>query len=182
MDSDRPSWQSFFCNCLLKRVSAEKFRILVKTFQWKYDTLAGRRLVEILLGEGRKVSFADPRLPLYTGELLRLQACTAADVLDAMLPSAAESSVKEEVTMQNQNLPEMTTERPSVEATIIQMLTNSIAEGLLKSMGEVKALLRSIIPWTTLYPGSVALGYLLSAVLSSPMSHEVLGTTASKGN
>lgn len=180
MDSPQPSWDSLFATSLLRRVSPEQFRTLVKTFQWKYDTPSSQRLIDILFSESRKTAIIDPRLPLYTRELLRLALCNAADVLDYMLPSSRVDSSNVEIRFCDHAMLEMETQPPSLEATILQMLIAEVIQGLLKTGAQIQAVLKSLTAWIAQFPGSSVLGYLISATLNSPLAQELFSHSSNQ--
>lgn len=184
MDTQKSPWHNFFNACLQKRIPPDKFRMLVKAFQSKNATPPGRQLVHALLAEGRETTFVDPRLPLYTRELLQLKSCSGADVLSAMLsPLADDGSNTGLYNAADQSLPEMEgVLKPSVEALILQMLTMQIVEGFLQTTDAVEAVLKTLVVWMTRFPGSSALGYLVSATFSSPLAQDTMGSPSMKGS
>jgi hypothetical protein len=180
MDSEQPSWESLFAKSLLKRISPEQFRTFVKSFQSKYDTPSSQRLIDILFSESRKTAIVDPRLPLYTRELIYLGLCDAADVLAYMLPSSEADSSNNKINFRDHSMLEMETHRPSLEATILQMLIIEVNEGLLKTRLQIQAVLNALSSWVAQYPGSSTLGYLISATLNSPLAQEMFSQTSNK--
>ena len=73
--------------------------------------------------------------------------------------------------------------RPSVEAMVLERLSVKVGEGgLLKTKGDVGELLRACVVWMERVPGSVALGYLISATLGSALAGGVLGLPSMKGD
>lgn len=180
MDSDQPSWESLFATSFLRRISPEQFRTFVKTFQWKYDTPSSQRLIDILFSESRKTAIIDPRLPLYTRELLHLSLCNAADILDYMLPSSEVDSSNVQIRFYDHAMLEMETQPPSLEANILQMLIAEVIQGLLKTGAEIQAVLKSLTAWVTQFPGSSVLGYLISATLNSPVAQELFSHSSNK--
>ena len=177
MDSPLSSWGTFFNACLRYRLTPDKFQTLVNAFQFKNSTPSGRQLIRVLLSEGKKSGLEDPRVPLFASELLRMKLCSAADVLASLLPPTSEDSVR------NQALPEMEgILRPSIEASILQMMTLEVGEGLLKTNEVIRAVLKSLVAWMTRYPSSRALGYLIYATLSSPLAHAAISHPSMKGH
>lgn len=177
MDFQQSSWNTFFNACLRNRLTPEKFQTLVNAFQFKNSAPPGRELIRMLLNEGRKSGLEDPRVPLFASELLHMKLCNAADVLASLLPPTAED------TLPDQTLPEMEgILRPSIEASILQMMTLQVGEGLLKTSEAIQAVLRSLIAWMTRYPSSRALGYLMYATLSSPLAHTAIRHPSMKGH
>lgn len=72
--------------------------------------------------------------------------------------------------------------RPSVEAMVLEGLSVKVGEGLLKTEGDVGELLRACVVWMERVPGSMALGYLISATLGSTLAEGVLGLSSMKGD
>lgn len=150
---------------------------MVNMFQFKNSTPSGRQLIRILLYEAQTNGLDDPRVPLFASQLLHMELCSAADVLDSLLPPAAEDSLPDQV------LPEMEgILRPSIEATILQMMTIQFGEGLLKTVEQIQAVLRSLVAWMTRYPSSRALGLFMYATLSSPLAHAAISRPSMKGH
>lgn len=177
MDPEQPSWETLFATSLLKRISPEQFRTLVKTFQFKYDTPSSQRLIGILFSESRKTAISDPRLPLYTRELIHLGLCDAAEILNYMLLS---SKVDKEIQFFDHAMLDMETQPPSLEATILQMLITEVIQGLLKTGAQIQAVLKSLTAWVARFPGSNVLGYLISATLNSPRAQELFSHPSDK--
>lgn len=73
--------------------------------------------------------------------------------------------------------------RPSVEAMVLERLSVKVGEGgFLRTKGDVGELLRACVVWMERVPGSVALGYLISATLGSALAGGVLGLPSMKGD
>ncbi len=180
MDSEQPSWESLFAKSLLKRISPEQFQTFVKSFQSKFDTPSGQRLIDILFSESRKTRIVDPRLQLYTRELIHLGLCDAADVLAYMLPSSEADASKNKINFRDHSMLEMETPSPSLEATILQMLIIEINEGLLNTRSQVQAVLNALRSWVAQFPGSSTLGYLIAATLNSPLAQEMFSQSSNK--
>lgn len=180
MDTEQPSWETLFATSLLRRISPDQFRTLVKTFQFKYDTPSGQHLVGILFSASRKTAVSDPRLPLYTRELIHLGLCDAAEILNYMLPRSKVDSSTEEIQFYDHTVLDMETQPPSLEATILQMLITEVIQGLLKTGAQIQAVLRSLIVWVARFPGSNVLGYLISAALNSPQAPELFGHSSNQ--
>lgn len=73
--------------------------------------------------------------------------------------------------------------RPSVEAMVLERLSVKVGEGgVLRTKGDVGELLRACVVWMERVPGSVALGYLISATLGSALAGGVLGLPSMKGD
>lgn len=177
MDFQQSSWSTFFDACLRNRLTPKKFQTLVNAFQFKNPTPSGRQLIRVLLSEGRKSGLEDPRVPLFASELLHMKLCSAADVLASLLPPISEDSLPD------QSLPEMEgILRPSIEASILQMMTLQVGEGLLKTNEAIQAVLKSLVAWMTRYPSSRALGYLIYATLSNPLAHPAISHPSMKGH
>lgn len=177
MDLQQASWNTFFNACLRNRLTAEKFQTLVNAFQFKNSTPSGRQLIRVLLNEARKNGLEDPRVPLFASELLHMKLCSAADVLASLLPPTSEDSLP------NQALPEVEgILRPTIEASILQMITSQVHEGLLKTSEAIQAVLKSLVVWMTRYPSSRALGYLIYATLSSSLAHTAISHPSVKGH
>lgn len=205
MEPQLETWYRFFNASLTKRLPPETFQSLVKACLLKTEVASGRSLASALLAESRKMGLqqADPRVPLYINELLNLELCSAADVLLSLLPapplvppqplslpSPSPSSIAlgggegghggERIEML---LPEMERMmRPSVEAMVLEGLAVKVGEGLLKTKGDVVELLRACVVWMERVPGSMSLGYLISATLGSALAGEVLGLPSMKGD
>ncbi|MCJ1467584.1 mediator complex subunit [Pseudocyphellaria aurata] len=104
-----------------------------------------------------------------------MKLCSVADVLASLLPPTSEDSISD------QTLPEMEgILRPSIEASILQMMTLEIGEGLLNSNQAIQVILKPLIAWMTRYPSSRALGFLIYAILSSPLAHTAIGHSSMK--
>lgn len=70
-----------------------------------------------------------------------------------------------------------------MEAMVLETLSVKVEEGLvLKTKGDVGELLRACVVWMERVPGSVALGYLISATLGSALAGGVLGLPSMKGD
>lgn len=176
MDIQQASWNTFFSACLQYRLTPKKFQTLVNAFQFKNSTPSGRHLIHVLLSEGRKNGLQDPRVPLFASELLHMKLCSAADILVSLLPPTSGDSISD------QALPEMEgILRPSIEASILQMMTLQIDEGLLKTNQAIQVILKPLIAWMTRYPSSRALGILIYATLSSPLAHTAISHPSMKG-
>lgn len=180
MDSQQPSWETLFATSLLRRISPDQFRTLVKTFQFKYDTPSSQRLIGLLFSESRRTAILDPRLPLYTRELIHLGLCDAADILDYMLPSSKVNLSNEEIQFYDHTMLDIETQPPSIEATILQMLTTEVIQGLLKTGAQIQAALQSLTAWVARFPGSNVLGYLISATLNSPRAQELFSHSSNQ--
>lgn len=200
MEPQLDTWHRFFNASLTKRLPPETFQKLVKACLLKTEAAPGRSLASALLAESRKTGLkqADPRVPLYINELLKLELCSAADVLLSLLPAlpppppplppssslgvgvggGEEADVG--VTMM---LPEIEgVMKPSVEAMVLEALRVMVGEGLLKTNGDVAELLRGCVVWMERFPGSMALGYLISAILGSPLAGGLMGLPSMKGD
>lgn len=177
MDFQESSWNTFFNACLRNRLAPEKFQTLVNAFQFKNSTPSGRQLIRILLTECRKSGLEDPRVPLFACKLLHMKLCSAADVLASLLPPTSEDSLSD------QTMPEMEgVLRPSLEASILQMMTLQVGEGFLKTNETIQAVLKWLLVWMTRYPSSRALGYLIYTTLSSPLANSALSHPSIKGH
>ncbi|CAF9933893.1 MAG: mediator complex subunit [Heterodermia speciosa] len=173
---------TFFEACLRKRLSREKFRLMFITFHAKHTSTRGRKLVDALLHEISKPAINDPRLPLYIRELLALEIVSVADVLWSMLPPPLDLSLGEQPNFYDQSMLEVhNVRKPTIAAIMVQMLTSEIAEGSLKTAQEVLATLKGVVAWINLFPGSSALGYLVTAFLSVEIVQRVLGQRIAKG-
>ena len=204
MEPQLDTWHRFFNASLTKRLPPETFQKLVKACLLKTEAAPGRSLASALLAESRKTGLqqADPRVPLYINELLKLELCSAADVLLSLLPAlpppplppllppssslgvGAGGRGGEEadvgVTMM---LPEIEgVMKPSVEAMVLEALRVMVGEGLLKTSGDVAELLKGCVVWMERFPGSMALGYLISAILGSPLAGGLMGLPSMKGD
>ena len=152
------------------------------TFHAKHSSTRGRKLVDALLNEVSKPALTDPRLPLYIRELLALRVVAVADVLWSILPPPLDLSLGEQPNFYDQNMLEVQgVRKPTLAAILVQMLTSDIAEGSLKTTQEVLATLKCIVAWINLFPGSSALGYLVSAFLSVNIVQKALGQKVAKG-
>ena len=180
MDTEQPSWETLFNTALLRRISPDQFRTLVKTFQFKYDTPSGQQLIGILFSASRKTAISDPRLPLYTRELIHLELCNAAEILNYMLPRSKVDPSNEELQFYDHAMLDMETQPPSLEATILQMLITEVIQGLLKTEAQIHAVLRSLTAWVARFPGSTVLGYLISATLNSPQAPELFSHSSNQ--
>lgn len=209
MEAQLETWHRFFNASLTKRLPPETFQRLVKACLLKTEAAPGRSLASALLAESRKMGLqqADPRVPLYINELLKLELCSAADVLFSLLPApplpppplqppsssslgvgggggggggGGEQAADVGMTMM---LPEMEgVMKPSVEAMVLEALTVMIEEGLLKTNGDVADLLRGSVFWMERFPGSMALGYLVYATFRSALAEGVMGLPSMKGD
>lgn len=191
MESQLETWHRFFNASLTKRLPPETFQKLVKACLLKTDAAPGCSLASALLAESRKTGLqeADPRVPLYINELLKLELCSAADVLISLLtalppPPPSSSLGGEEATTMMMMLPEMEgVMKPSVEAMVLEALTVMVGEGrLLKTNVDVVELLRGCVFWLERFPGSMALGYLVSATMGSALAGDVMGLPSMKGD
>ena len=180
MDTEQPSWETLFATSLLRRISPDQFRTLVTTFQFRYDTPSGQHLIGILFSESRKTGISDPRLPLYTRELIHLGLCDAAEILNYMLPSSKVDSSNEELQFYDHAMLDMETQPPSLEARILQMLITEVVQGLLKTGAQIQAVLKSLTAWAARFPGSNVLGYLISATLNSPSAQELFSHSSNQ--
>lgn len=192
MESQLETWHRFFNASLTKRLPPETFQKLVKACLLKTDAAPGCSLASALLAESRKTGLqeADPRVPLYINELLKLELCSAADVLISLLtalpppPPSSSLGGGEEATTMMMMLPEMEgVMKPSVEAMVLEALTVMVGEGrLLKTNVDVVELLRGCVFWLERFPGSMALGYLVSATMGSALAGDVMGLPSMKGD
>lgn len=180
MDSEQPTWETLFSTALLRRISPDQFQTLVKTFQFKYDTPSGQHLIGILFSASRKTAISDPRLPLYTRELIHLGLCNAAEILNYMLPKSKVDASNDELQFYDHSMLDMETQPPSLEATILQMLITEIIQGLLTTEAQIHAVLRSLTAWVARFPGSNVLGYLISATLNSPQAPELFSHSSNQ--
>lgn len=205
MEPQLETWHRFFKASLTKRLPPETFQRLVKACLLKTEAAPGCSLASALLAESRKTGLhqADPRVPLYINELLKLELCSAADVLFSLMPASLpppplqppsssslggggviglgeEANVGTTIMMM---LPEMEgVMKPSMEAMVLEALTVMVREGLLKTNGDVVELLRGCVFWMERFPGSMALGYLISATLGSALAGGVMGLPSMKGD
>ena len=152
------------------------------TFHTKHTSTRGRKLADALLHEISKPALTDPRLPLYIRELLALRIISVADILWSILPPSLDLSLGEQPNFYDQNTLEIQgVRKPTIEAIMVQMLTSEIAEGSLKTTQEVLTTLKCIIAWINLFPGSSALGYLVSAFLSIDIVQGALSQKVARG-
>lgn len=207
MESQLETWHRFFNASLTKRLPPETFQKLVKACLLKTEAAPGCSLASALLAESRKTGLqqADPRVPLYINELLKLELCSAADVMFSLLPAlppppplplpppppSSSLGGGEEADggatttmMMMMMLPEMEgVMKPSVEAMVLEALTVMVGEGrLLKTNVDVVELLKGCVFWLERFPGSMALGYLVSATLGSALAGGVMGLPSMKGD
>lgn len=200
MESQLETWHRFFKASLTKRLPPETFQKLVKACLLKTEAAPGCSMASALLAESRKTGLqqADPRVPLYINELLKLELCSAADVLFSLLhalppppPGPSSSSLGnggEEADVGTRTMMMMLPEmegmmKPSVEAMVLEALTVMVEEGrLLKTNVDMVELLRGCVSWLERFPGSMALGYLVSATLGSALAGVVMGSPSMKGD
>lgn len=196
MESQLETWHRFFNASLTKRLPPETFQKLVKACLLKTEAAPGCSMASALLAESRKTGLqqADPRVPLYINELLKLELCSAADVLLSLLhalpppPSSSSLGNGEEADVGMRTMMMMLPEmegmmKPSVEAMVLEALTVMVEEGrLLKTNVDVVELLRGCVFWLERFPGSMALGYLLSATLGSALAGGMMGSPSMKGD
>lgn len=169
--------------CLRKRVSPEKYGVLVTTFQDKHPTLRSRTLLTALLKRTVVDGVDDPKVPLYVREMLRLKIASLADVLSSLLPPPPEPSSEGQNTYHDQTMLEVgSAQKPTLPGLVFQMLIVEVSEGLLKTKQDVRAVLKALIAWMSLLPGSTSLGYLVSAVLGMSITQETLREASAKGN
>jgi len=183
MASQEKQCQDFVNACLRKRVSPEMYGVLVTTFQDKYPTLRCRTLLIVLFKRTLVDGVDDPRVPLYVREMLRLKIASLAEVLSSLLPSPSEPSSKGHNTYRDQTMLEVgSAQKPTLQGLVVQMLILEVAEGLLKTKQDVRATLKALIAWMSLFPGSTSLGYLVYAVLGMSITQETLSEASTKGN
>lgn len=196
MESQLETWHRFFNASLTKRLPPETFQKLVKACLLKTEAAPGCSMASALLAESRRTGLqqADPRVPLYINELLKLELCSAADVLLSLLhalpppPPSSSLGNGEEADVGTRTMMMMLPEmegmmKPSVEAMVLEALTVMVEEGrLLKTNVDVVELLRGCVFWLERFPGSMALGYLLSATLGSALAGGVMGSPSMKGD
>ena len=173
----------FFEACIRKRVPPEKFHTLFQTFIFKHDSLPGRILVDVLLDEGRKASKSrpDPRIPLYIREVLQMQVASTSDVLAAILPLPV---VKDSTVDDDQSVPTVIDapeyQNPRTETLILQMMSIEISNGFVNSKEELQDVLRTMVKTKHNVANSEALGYLISAILNTTLTHDILSHSSSK--
>lgn len=182
MESQGKQCQEFVDACIQKRVSPEKFRVIFTTFHDKHPTLRMRIFLHVLLTRPKNGS-DDPRIPLYVKEALRMRVVSVADVLSSLLPPPLVQPTEGQSVFYDQTMLEIGgTQKPSLQALIFHMLLVELSDGLLKTKSEVKAVLKILMPWMSLLPGSTTLGYLLSAILGMTITQEILGQTSTEGS
>lgn len=180
MDSDQASWQEFFAACLQKRVSSDQFQTLLKIFRSKHVTSPRHHVANVLVEETRKTAFLDPRSVLYMRDLLRMRIIRAADVLDSIIPLTNSDLPVPIIDYYDDPITGQESHKVSFESMVLQMLTAEVVQGILKSVEEIRSLLKSLIAWMIIYPNSNVLGYLISASLSSPMAHDAVSQPSAK--
>lgn len=183
MASQEKQCQDFFNACLRKRVSPERYGVLVTTFQDRYPTLRCRTLLVVLFKRTLADGVDDPRVPLYVREMLRLRIASLADVLLSLLPSPSEPSSERHHLYPDQTILEIgSAQKPTLQGLVFQVLIVEVSDGLLKTKQDVRAALKALIAWMSLLPGSTSLGYLVYAVLGMSITQETLGEASTKGN
>ena len=175
MDKQAQECQAFFNACSRKRVGPEKFRDLFTTFHDKYATLHSKTVLESLIKQTKLNGVQDPRVPQYVCEMLRMRVVSVTDVFSSLLPPPPEGSADGQASYHDQTMLEIAgVPKPTLQAFIFQMLMVEISEGLLKSMQEIRAVVKALIPWMLLFPSSTAIAYLVAAVLSTTVGQETL--------
>ena len=172
----------FFRACFQARVDPEKFRVLFTTFHDRYDSLHGKTLIEALVKQTQLNSVHDPRVPQYVCEMLRIRVVSVADVLSCLLPLRPEGSMNGQTSYHDQAMLEIAgVSKPTFQALIFQTLIVEISEGLLNSREDVRAVVKALIPWMLLFPGSTTMACLVAAVLGTTIAQEILAKASAKG-
>lgn len=170
-------WHQFFDACVRKRVPPENFHTLFKTFNLKHVTLPGTNLVRVLLDQERKASNcqADPRIPLYVREMLRMQQISTCDLLAAILPLPVENNTNVNEAQSNQAaIDAVESPSPRLETLVLQMMTIEVSNGLIKTREELQAVFKSLVKTKFNSVNSDAVGYFISGVLNTTIAHDVL--------
>ncbi len=176
-------WHQFFDACVRKRVPLEEFHILFKTFNLKHVALPGTSLVHVLLDQGRKASSrqADPRIPLYVREMLRMRQISTCDTLAAILPLPVENNSNVNEAQSDQAaIDAVESPSPRLETLVFQMMTIEVSNGLIKTREELQAVLESLVKTKFNSVNSDAVGYFISGVLNTTIAHDVLNHVFSK--
>lgn len=180
MDSRRQEdeWCEFFEACLTKRISAERFSILWPAFRKNHDQLPLQGVAAALLNAARiNGSFVDPRLPVFMNELLYSGTISLSSFLSAALPTPPRDGSQLDQSM----LETAGIYKPSLPATVIQLLTAVVSDRLIGSTTELAATLKVLARWLDLFHSSAALGYFISAILATNLAQTTLVGIKTKG-
>ena len=183
MESQERQCQDFIQACIRKRVSPERFRGLLTTFHDKHPALRIHLLLSALFKGSKNGGADDPRIPLYVKEILRLRVASLADVLSSLLPPPLEPISSGQNAYHDQTMLEIGgSQKPTIQAMVFQVMLVEATEGSLKTKSEVQALLKALIAWMSLIPGSTTLGYFVSAILGITITQETLSQPSMEGN
>ena len=112
-----------------------------------------------------------------------MKAVSLADVLSSLLPPPLEPPPNGQNAYYDQMMLDVGNARkPTSEALVFQVLIVEVSEGLLTSSHEVKAALKALIPWMSLFSNSATLGYLVLAILGMTITQEVFVQASMKGS
>ena len=112
-----------------------------------------------------------------------MKAVSLADVLSSLLPPPLESPSNGQNAYYDQMMLDIgNAQKPTAEALVFQVLIVEVSQGLLTSSHEVKAALKALIPWMSLFSGSTTLGYLVLAILGMTTTQELFGQASVKGS
>ena len=112
-----------------------------------------------------------------------MKVASLADVLSSLLPPPLEPSPNGQSAYHDQTMLDIGgVHKPKLQAMVFQMLIIEVSEGLLKTRQEVRAALKALIVWMSLFPGSITLGYLVSAMLGMTIAQETLAQASTKGS
>ena len=183
MATQGKNFREFINACLQKRVPPEQFRVLLSTFQTGHPLLHRQTLLDALVKRTEPGNVRDPRVLQYVRELLRMKAVSLADVLSSLLPPPLEPPSNGQNAYYDQMMLDIgNAQQPTSEALVFRVLIVEVSEGLLTSNHEVKAALKALIPWMSLFSGSTTLGYLVLAILGTTITQELFGQASMRGS
>ncbi|KAL8787565.1 MAG: hypothetical protein Q9213_002127 [Squamulea squamosa] len=127
-------------------------------------------LASALIDVVSKNQDVDPRFSSYLEALLDTKRITVIDLLVATVRSPSASQIQPADT----SLDGSNAERPSLYATILQLLTKKIASGIIDQEAMLFTFLEKLLPLITQHTSSIVLGLLVSTTLGCTVAQEAL--------
>ncbi|KAL8697963.1 MAG: hypothetical protein Q9201_006830 [Fulgogasparrea decipioides] len=126
-------WVTFFTACFRRRIPLDKFAGLLQTFEVEQPGIPSARLVQALIGAGRRDGYIDPRLSGYLEALLALNRVDVGTLLAVAEPSQGDNETISDSTLLDAGDPT----KPSLQLVVVQLLTRKIADGIIKEDSEL---------------------------------------------
>ncbi|KAL8767052.1 MAG: hypothetical protein Q9209_006346 [Squamulea sp. 1 TL-2023] len=167
------TWQNFFKKCLLGRISSSQFINMIPQMDAKAAPSASAPgiLARALIDVASNSQDVDPRISSYFEALLDTKRITVVDLLVATARFPWPSHIIHPIPS---SLDGSTVERPTLYATILQLINKKIANGIIDQEAMLFTFLGELLPWMAQHTSSAVLGLLVSTTLGCTMAQEAL--------